>query len=124
MGTVFYALGIFQLASIPVTLLATLPLLFLGGRFERRDSSIRVRAAVLAVVAAVTLAISIGAYVALNSASAGPLDDNDPFTGIARDAATLTAFHLAPLFVVLAVQTQRAVTSRSGPALRASSARD
>ncbi|CAH0232123.1 hypothetical protein [Microbacterium foliorum] len=104
LGLGLYWLGILQLGSIPVTLLAALPLLILSGRFERRDTPLRTRVSVLVLVALVTLAISISAYVLLNGASAGPLDESNPFGGVARDAATLVAFHLTPLFVLLAVQ--------------------
>lgn len=69
-----------------MTLLATLPLLFMSGAFENRDTPLRTRSIALTLVALGTLAISILGYVLLNGASAGPLDDGDPFNGIARDA--------------------------------------
>lgn len=59
----------------PVTLLATLPLLFMSGAFERRDTPLRTRSIALTLVALGTLAISILGYVLLNGASAGPLDE-------------------------------------------------
>jgi hypothetical protein len=108
-GAALYWLTILQMGSIPVTLLATLPLLFLSGAFERRETPLRTRSIALTLTALATLAISILGYVVLNGASAGPLDDGNPFDGIARDAATLTAFHLMPLLVLLAVQAANPV---------------
>jgi hypothetical protein len=112
-GAALYWLAILQMGSIPVTLLATLPLLFMSGAFERRDTPLRTRSIALTLVALGTLAISILGYVLLNGASAGPLDEGDPFSGIARDAATLTAFHLMPLLVLLAVHASRPVMNRN-----------
>lgn len=110
-GFALYWLGILQLASIPVTLLATLPLLFISGAFERRDTPLRKRSIALTLVALVTFAMSVAGYVLLNGASAGPLDEGNPFNGIARDAMTLAAFHFIPLLVLLATQVAK-------PALR------
>lgn len=114
-GAALYWLAVLQMGSIPVTLLATLPLLFMSGAFERRDTPVRTRSIALTLVALGTLAVSLLGYVLLNGASAGPLDEGDPFNGIARDAATLTAFHLVPLLVLLAVH---AATSAVNPSRR------
>ena len=114
-GFALYWLGILQMASIPVTLLATLPLLFMSGAFERRDTPLRTRSISLSVVALATFALSVAGYVLLNSASAGPLDEGNPFNGVARDAATLTAFHFVPLLVLFAAQVAK-------PALRVDAA--
>lgn len=110
-GFALYWLGILQWGSIPVTLLATLPLLFMSGAFERRDTPLRTRTIALTLVAVVTFAMSIAGYALLNSASAGPLDEGSPFSGIARDAMTLAAFHFIPLLVLFAAQVAK-------PALR------
>ncbi|MBE7956316.1 hypothetical protein ABTZ44_16880 [Microbacterium oxydans] len=115
LGAALYWLAILQMGSIPVTLLASLPLLFMSGAFERRETPLRTRSIALALVALATLAISVLAYVLLNRASAGSLDEGSPFNGIARDAATLTAFHLMPLLVLLAVQAARPAVKSHRP---------
>lgn len=117
-GAALYWLAILQMGSIPVTLLATLPLLFMSGAFEKRDTPLRTRSIALTFVALGTLAISILGYVLLNGASAGPLDEGDPFNGIARDAATLAAFHLMPLLVLLAVHATLPVRDKESVAMR------